>query len=357
MKMTVNALQAKHGDAIVVQIDWDTHKVFRMLIDGGPPGRVAKSGHPALKKHQAALTNVLDEFLAAGLSFDLTVLTHIDSDHIGGLLVAYTREEYRCVLGPNVWFNSLRLISNELKTALPEDSENIINFILGRETSVKQGIAFDDLLHQHQADRRSVIAGQQVVYEWGTIDILSPTVDQLRDLAKTWVKKASEKKTSSTENDYAKKMEDLQKEDEFEADTSVTNASSIALLIRSDAGAALLLGDSLSQTICESLRALGFDETNRLFVNVCKLSHHGSKGNTCSELLSITEVENFIISTNGTNQLPDKQTLGRILKHCPKSKIAFNYPDLIEKIFKPYPEELRALEHFFVEQIEPISSK
>lgn len=357
MKMTVDALQAKHGDAIVVKIEWGPGQVFRMLIDGGPPGRVAKSGNPALKKHQAALTDVLDELLAAGHSLDLTVLTHIDSDHIGGLLAAYTREDYRGVLGPNAWFNSLRLISNELETALPENSENIINLVAGGETSVKQGIAFDDLLNRHQPDRRLVIAGQRFTFEWGTIDILSPTTDQLRSLAKTWEKKALERTTSSAETDYAKRLEELQREDEFAADTSVTNASSIAVLIRSGSGAMLLLGDSLSQTICDSLRALGFDETNRLPVNVCKLSHHGSKGNTCSELLSIIDVDYFVISTNGTNLLPDKQTIGRLLKYCPESKIFFNYPELIEKIFKPYPEELGMLQHILAKQIEPISIK
>ncbi|WP_227245305.1 ComEC/Rec2 family competence protein [Paraburkholderia caribensis] len=334
MKMSINALQVKHGDSIVIEIEWATDKVFRILVDGGPPGVIAKINIPALKSHQAkALTSTLDSYRDAGLSFDLTVLTHIDSDHIGGLLAAYKREDYRRVLGTDIWFNSARLIASELTTVQSDGSNFAIDQISGPETSVKQAADLDDLLDELKPNRRLVIAGQQMQYEWGTIDILSPTSSQLKELAVKWEMEVPSKETSNKGNDYHETLEQLQTDDEFSADTSVPNASSIAFLIKSEMGTALLLGDALSQTVSDSLRALGYSESNRLAVDICKLSHHGSKGNTCSEFLSLVEVRNFIISTNGSNQLPDKRTIARILQYCPSSKITFNYPDLLKKIF------------------------
>jgi hypothetical protein len=71
-----------------------------------------------------------------------------------------------------------------------------------------------------------------------------------------------------------------------------------------------------------------------LEVDLVKVSHHGSKGNTSPELLSMISSKRFVISTNGAiHSLPDKQCLARIIKAVPDAELYFNFVELIPRIF------------------------
>jgi glyoxylase-like metal-dependent hydrolase (beta-lactamase superfamily II) len=63
-----------------------------MLIDGGPPDT-----WPLLEKRLSSLT-------AQGQAVDVAVVTHIDSDHIGGMVSLLSQEPARSMIG-DVWFN------------------------------------------------------------------------------------------------------------------------------------------------------------------------------------------------------------------------------------------------------------
>lgn len=95
-------------------------------------------------------------------------MTHADDDHIGGLLRAIQAEPYQQALGSNVWFNSGRLIASELAENLPEDTDIQIMAAGGRQTSIAQGIAFDDqLCRMGVSDRSLKIACEKIVFSWG----------------------------------------------------------------------------------------------------------------------------------------------------------------------------------------------
>lgn len=345
IKTTIKALRANHGDAIVVEIIKDSGEIFRILIDGGPPGMLAQTNHPVLKAQQTReFLQLLNEYRDKFLEFDITVLTHIDSDHIGGLLAAYRREEYRKVIGKNIWFNSPSLVSKKLNKAQPANSNIIISPIVGINTSVREAVDLDDLVELYQPNRSLITTSTPpIILDWGRIDILSPTVSKLNDLVDYWETEIADKTTSGKKNDYENTIEHYQKNDNFTSDTSVKNGSSIAMLVRSSVSSILLLADSFSTTVASSLRNLGYSETNKLTIDVCKISHHGSKGNTCTELLSLLNCRFFIISTNGGKQLPHKQTIARILSVFPAAQFIFNYPELTKKIFDE--EELKAYAH------------
>ncbi|MCY1183644.1 hypothetical protein D9M73_242830 [compost metagenome] len=91
----------------------------------------------------------------------------------------------------------------------------------------------------------------------------------------------------------------------------------------------LFLGDAHDEVVTRNLRMLGYKETNKLNVDLVKISHHGSQYNTSSELLSLMAAQNFVISTNGRKHgLPNKRTIARILD-ASDGKILFNYKDVI----------------------------
>ncbi|MBA8267938.1 MBL fold metallo-hydrolase [Escherichia fergusonii] len=344
MSLIVSVLRASHGDSILIRADANSTKPFLILVDGGPSDCFQKKQGP--KIIPGPLQECLGTLAENNIVLDLVVMTHVDDDHIGGLLRAIQAEPYQQVLGSNVWFNSGRLIASELAENIPEGTDIQIMAAGGRQTSIAQGIAFDDqLCRMGVSDRSLKIACEKIVFSWGEITILSPQEEQLRSLAKKWEHEESNLFTSGPSNDYGYSLDELLESDVFEEDKSVHNGSSIAFLIESGDAKALFLGDAHAPTICTSLRNLGYSEEEPLTVGLCKLSHHGSKANTSMELLSLIKSEVFIVSTNGLRHgLPNKSTIARIKAVSPNSSVLFNYPGLKERMFNT--EELNDLGPF-----------
>ena len=86
--------------------------------------------------------------------------------------------------------------------------------------------------------------------------------------------------------------------------------------------------DSHPDVVETAVRALGFDETNRLRLDCLKVSHHGSKANSSPSLLRILDCRRFAFSTDGSrHDHPDRETIARILKNDPEraKTLIFNF--------------------------------
>lgn len=203
---------------------------------------------------------------------------------------------------------------------------------------------------------KSIIIDEQV-----KITILSPDIDKLNKLNNAWKEHLTKKGyTSNVKLD--EKMEDafeifmaneidskkvkrnvfdISGEDlddiesgfynKFEPDHKEANGSSISFVLEFKNKKLLFLGDSHSDIIEKSLRKM-LIETNKekLYFDIVKISHHGSKHNTSRELLSLFESDIYLISTNGKGKNfrhPHLETIYRIIKNHPtrKKKILFNF--------------------------------
>ncbi|MGY4537412.1 beta-lactamase superfamily II metal-dependent hydrolase [Mucilaginibacter sp. UYNi724] len=323
-KTQVLVLPAYHGDSIIVKtIDGDG-KPFYMVIDGG----TAKTYDDTLKLELRKLAFI-----------DILVLTHIDSDHIAGLIKFIKDPFFKTSQIGKYWFNSKNI-------KFLRNSEKI---------SFGQAKSFEELLIDKGEIKgkwsEDIYIGVTPALPPGIIiEVLSPTADVLKELYSKW---------PDLSDDYNKKLTDINianrivpsqigkgslpdlaaKDDNPEKSVSqdLFNSSSIAFVLQTFDLSIFLLGDAHPEIIKQVMISNGYSVEKRLKVDLVKISHHGSKNNTINDVLDMIDCDRFIISTNGGNSThahPDRETIARIIYHPERvrrnfekhRKIYLNYP-------------------------------
>ncbi|QKJ66832.1 MBL fold metallo-hydrolase [Deefgea piscis] len=332
MGISVQVLHANHGDCILIshQVDQAT---FNVLIDGGDT-KTFKYG-PRLK-YNGHLCNILDQIKGRKEHIDLAILTHIDDDHIGGLLRAFEEQGYLQDMVKRVWFNSSKKITQYFDHS--EISENNVYLRnISPETGIKKGKELELLLDEIECKREPIIISGQVL-EVGpfTFKILSPNKANLEKLLCVWPCEGRTSETAGAQNDHSLSFEEILAVDDFCGDPSKTNGSSIGFIVEADEKAMLFLGDAHDKTIVESLQNLRYSREKKLHVDLVKISHHGSQYNTSPEFLAMIEAKNYLISTDGLHHgHPDKRTIARIINSNPNAVISFNYVRPIKSLLLP----------------------
>ncbi|MBQ0732028.1 MAG: MBL fold metallo-hydrolase [Oleispira antarctica] len=333
MSFVVKVLKAAHGDCIFIQGIFDNGEHKNILIDGGP------SKAYKYRKYEGELFKELEDIRKKDQIIDLLILTHVDDDHIGGLLSAFKNGELLDKLTKKVWFNSGKLIFDTFDKVA--DESNYIDMGLRNSdgqglTSIGQGVTFESYLEKNNIwDKKLIIEGEDRELFGAKFIFLSPTKEKLEKLLIKWKKDKPESLTSSKVTDYDKTFDELLVSDKFKNDKSVHNGSSIAFIFEYKEKRILLLGDAHDDVIVDSLKKkIEGGQSNRF--ELVKLSHHGSKNNTSASFLNLIECNDYVISTDASKHgLPNKLTLARIFDSKPKASIHFNYPEIIKlKIFK-----------------------
>jgi beta-lactamase superfamily II metal-dependent hydrolase len=257
-----------------------------MIVDMG----YAKSYHRTIKS-----------FLAEKNHIDLLVVTHTDSDHIGGAL-SYIKDDDTPKL--DCWWYNYSI--NDLSTN--EEGNNKI--------SINQAISLRAYLSKKKEAISSspIIADTLHVIKGIEINILSPSLKSYKEFKDLVDKKESYLQNISAEkSDYKISIRDFEDISFPPEDNSPSNGSSIAFILNYGGFKILMLADAHPKVIVESLRNMGYSEEKPLLINYVKLSHHGSARNINSELIELIECSNYIISTDGSNHaLPNKLTLAKI---------------------------------------------
>ncbi|BBG91180.1 MULTISPECIES: AVAST type 1 anti-phage system MBL fold metallo-hydrolase Avs1a [Aeromonas] len=350
----------KNGDAFLVDASGSN-----ILIDAGYASTFKEFIAPDLV-----------QLCKAGGRLDLLICTHIDADHIGGVIEFISSNGVsgarRIIEIDEVWHNSLRslptppgssdLVSDRLLLEaiqrrgflLPEAIESV-----AKPISVRQGSSLAKLLKQHgylwnSGDGTACMTVKQAQRELpkgAQVQVVGPELSRLEELRAWWIREMrklsykgtaqiselvedayemlcasirqpmpSTVKTISTSN--ARRLEDV-----FVADTSPTNGSSIAVIVRSGSKKALFLGDAWAIDIVEQMKGLQ-NGTDPVIFDAIKVSHHGSLHNTNVELLSLIDAPIYLISSDGSRHgHPDFEVLAEIVDR-PASferKIYFNY--------------------------------
>ena len=348
-KMKISLLPALNGDCILVEYQPSRF----ILIDGGYVDTYSNYLLPKLK-----------EIKANGGVIDLLVVTHIDGDHISGI-VRLLEEELPISIG-SVWYNGYRhiqspaIVSKDLETFVHSNICKSSTMEEVKPVSARQGCTLSTLIMSHNlpwnspSDGKCLMAPMTVSMGDTKIHILTPNKNDILNLENYWKKSlikngllskahsgeywddayefslSKEKPGFRFHEKKVSKSCDLLKirEEEYVPDSSATNGSSFSFVLDSDGKRILFLGDAHAETVLNALINLYGDENKPYWFDAVKLSHHGSYSNNSPELLNMIRSDKWMISTNGLKyNHPDMPTLAHIItndEHDCK-RLYFNY--------------------------------
>lgn len=297
--LNIKVLPANCGDSIIISFD-DGNRIKNILVDGGA-GTV----------YEDTLRNEIKKIKHLGQKIDLLIVTHTDIDHIGGI-IKFIEDDILNNCIEELWFNSWTNFGGK-PVKLSHDK---------KEISAGSAKTLEKKLEKMKIWQNELIAqGIYRKYNQAKITVVSPNEDSLEEL-RGYLKSEF---LISESDDRKKKIAFLQKRD-FKEDKSISNGSSIAFVFEYQNKKILFTGDSFSSIVLEGLEKINFiNNDKKVKFDYVKISHHASKKNTSDGLLEKIECNNYIVTTQGCNGKPNKETFARILKHHEPLNIYFNY--------------------------------
>ena len=252
--LQLKTLPAGYGDALLFHWQHES-KSYNVLIDGG-----------IQKIFQNILLPEIQELQAKNEALDIVVNTHIDFDHITGILdLAQAMEDNKLPkeIVKRWWFNSGKLISKYFN--LPPFTGHAIYLDSDEEAddsqvSLKQGVSLETLLEGFGNWHNYLITNEQPPFVLGgaTFTILSPDKKALKKLGEKWEQHAKEEKSGQAkrlEDDYDRPVETLAQR-KYSKDYSAFNRSSIAFLFEFQEKSILFLGDAVPETYVPALEKI-----------------------------------------------------------------------------------------------------
>lgn len=301
IKVNVEILKAQYGDCIFVTINSDG-KEYTIMIDGG-----LESTYQERRRGKAgALQEKLNQLKERGKHIDLLILTHVDYDHIGGVLKWFETDFPEDGFVKRIWINDDVMI----------DAPSDLNNNAAHEASLLKLLDEHHVTHEHQ-----IVAGKEEQFEWGKIYILAPNEEDHNKIAAKVAANLDNKENTNYKKDIKRLIEDGWTLD----NVTPENDASIAFLLHTNDGENdLFLGDANIDAVMKTINVLK-DFEKPIHCKWVKLSHHGSKNNFKPDFLKLVEGENYIFSSNGDYYgHPDKEVAAELIDKT-EATLWFNY--------------------------------
>lgn len=350
-KVQIELFPALGGDCILIcfrEID------YRILIDGGYKETFSQS-----------LATVLSVLGADAKGIDLLVVTHVDNDHIMGIIELFQmlKNQKIEIEIREIWYNGYRHLFIDRKQDTPlilekrlkDEIGKIDSFgreaIQGKEIGYSQGETLAKLLagtwenvwngkfYGKAVCCQEECLSLELFPKQLFVTLLNPGPLELQALECQW-NAFRRKKCLSLKNGDSIVYEHCFERFLANADASVTNQSSIAFLLtyvtKEKTYNLLFLGDASAECCLERLgdwRNINFD--------CIKLPHHGSKNNITAETLRQLRAEYFLFSTDGRRFAhPDWEVVEAVIHAEHYNSLVFNYGrcNVVQRIREEYPD-------------------
>ncbi len=316
MIFSLEALNARQGDCLIIY-EGGVGTPHLIVVDGGPRGVFRTALRPRLEGLRKRL------WPDQPLPLPLIVVSHIDNDHILGILdlAKHVQQEseqnsYRVV---ELWHNSFEdavspaPTSNEVAalsrgfsfpTSLKLQSLAVIQSVpRGAELREISRRLFWRLNHSLPGEPAPLIQagdqGQKIGHDL-RLTVLSPGAAQIESYRKEWREALQE------ERDLSQALARL--------DNAIFNLSSIVFLAEAKGKTMLLTGDSRGDLILKALEEAGLTDQGIFHCDVLKIPHHGSPRNSTEEFFQRVRASHYVVSGNGSQGNPSVETLGLLTK-------------------------------------------
>lgn len=295
--ITVYNLAKGQEDIFIINVNTGVEKI-NILLDGGNSG-----------------TRCIDRVRKMNIGkIDYIILTHIDQDHIKGLLKLLKINE-KCkdaIIVYNKFINGL------ISYSQAEDFEKLIEcreiIVSYKEYQNNSG----NIIFLSVSQRMKLQKKEERVY----ITFLGPTKDKVEKLYEYYKYYKANNETEKSDN------------------SKIVNRSSIMFILEYKNFAILMTGDGYISDIILSVDKL-FDKSITAYpvskLNLIKIPHHGSKENNkkLGELLNKTSCDTIIItnSDDGNVKIDNKiiETLKNKTVYVSKNSNKYEGLDLVEK--------------------------
>lgn len=331
--LTIEMLPARHGDSLWI-VYGEGRDTQRILVDGGPGFSYEKG----LRARIAGLKK-------AERKLELAVTTHIDADHIEGMIRLLGEPALGVTYG-DFWYNAWKQISNGMMEPFGAKQGEYLSALL-RANDIPWNQAFAPTPGGVRVAAPTEALAPIVLPGGAKITLLSPSRDKLVKLRDVWQKELDEAgiEPDKPEEALARLKKDRKfgahvafgagapdpaalAKKPFDEDGTAPNGSSIAFLLEAGGKKVLLLGDAHPGVVEANIdRLLKKAKKSRLEVDAVKLPHHGSMANVSASLVGKIAAEHWLFSSDGTFfDHPDPESVARVITTAPESpRLVFNY--------------------------------
>jgi beta-lactamase superfamily II metal-dependent hydrolase len=362
--MRITLLPSDKGDCLLLEARDDT----TILVDGGMPDSYIEHVRPFLGEWHKNTKRPLD----------LVYVSHIDEDHIGGVLelmndlVAWRVYHHKVKMRKKwekpeflepppvtaIWHNAFHDIVEDnageigsmlaaraavLSNSTREGVEQLAAHYQAIAASIPQAIKLSSRIARGQLDiplnkefggKLAMVRGPRTRIRLNgkkspIISVLGPFEDELSKFKDKWDKWLEDKKNQAAlrrtrdwrdrETDRFTTSEILALDSQELGDrkkVTEENLVSLMLHIEHDGKTILLTGDGHYTDIIRGLKhnQMIKKDDQRLHVDVLKVQHHGSEHNFTAEFAKQITADHYIICGNGRHENPDIRVLDRLLE-------------------------------------------
>jgi len=365
--MKIRAFEGNSGDCVLVT----SAAGKNLLVDGG----LVRHFFGKILSYQFNVAPELSKMRERGERLDLVCVSHVDQDHIGGILAMLNDEfewrvhDHQSNQGLNppepeglrppeiggIWHNAFHeqigRRRSEVEAALVAEAGRSIasgngpmshgrNFFDHLATSLKEAAQVSRRIGARQLDipLNEAFGGKLVrrhyrsePVEMGdlTIDVIGPTSRRLNKLKAKWNKWLEDSDQIDDVISDGDRDEQLLLSEglvEFLAlsgigpvvgdrdEVTVQNVASIVMMVEEDGKRALFTGDARDDHIHDDLIAAGYaDEDDHVHVDLLKVQHHGSENNLGLGFAQKVTADHYLFCGNGGHKNPDLGVVRAVL--------------------------------------------
>lgn len=365
--MRIRAFEGNSGDCVLVTSAGGRN----LLVDGG----LVRRQFGAVLSYQFNVAPELAKMRDRGERLDLVCVSHVDQDHIGGILAMLNDEfDWRVYdhqkaqgLDPSepegarppeiggIWHNAFHEqigqsradlqvalrsaaahvlasgggplshghdLFSQLATSLKEAAQ-VSRRIGVRQLNIPLNEAFGERLVRRHTRSDPIGVGDL------TLTVLGPTTKRLNDLKTKWQNWLTESAQIKDVRRDAERDEQLLLREGLRAllglaglgpavgdreEVTVQNVASIVMMVEEDDKRALFTGDARDDHIYDDLKAAGFADANdHAHVDLLKVQHHGSENNFSLGFAQKVTADHYLFCGNGGHNNPDVRAVRDLL--------------------------------------------